>query len=59
MYSHLFPPGLLPLGDHQFNYQAIIQFQFSSFFFSFREEQGTNMQDNLLKGVRTSSKKKK
>ena len=31
MYSHLFPPGLSPLGDHQFNYP--VQYIFFQYFF--------------------------
>ena len=45
MYLHLFPLGLSPLGDHQFNYP--VQYLY---FYSSREEQGTNTQYNLLKG---------
>ena len=55
MYLHLFPPGLSPLGDHQFNYPV----QYSYFVFHVEKNRGTIMQYNLLKGLPGRKEKEK
>ena len=58
IYLHLFPLGLSPLGDHQFNYpSAIVSSVF--IFFSCREEQGTIKHCYLLKGLPGNKEKEK